>query len=822
MRKTITLFLFATLLVAGLFDVTGQTIQNNVFWKDTSGNPIYSQGGGVLKVGNTYYWYGAKYNGAITYYNNPYSGKNGDTGFISITCYSSTDLVNWKNEGDVLSAADIPGGISWLGRVGIAFNQNTRQYVLISQLNSGILFATNSSPTGRFTFRHTQETITSVVNDMSGDQSVFTDTDGQAYLIYCNRQGRSYQYVSRLRPSDYLYVEQPTNIYRASGGREGNVMFKQNGTYYFITSDLHGWNTSRTYVVTATNIMGPYSSEFVMQGTQNDYSHVTQSGLAVQVNGTSGSFVIFGGDRWANFAGNGVGYNQWVPITFNGTTPIFHSLSQWNINASAGTWSVGSGNNYVLNPNFEADRIDVTTVTGWTNSIVSGTTPNGNRQGSHFPGRFCLEQYSTGAYEASMFQNISLPNGTYTLKTWVKSSGGQSAARVYVKNYGGTEKNYSINQTINNWTEVSITNISVTNGSIQVGVYSKANAGNWVNVDDFSLVSTGGSSCNPTSITPYLQVNGGTWQEANSVTVNSGDQIKFGPQPATGGTWSWSGCGTSGSSREQTVSPTSSCTATATYTNSCGTVSSQTFTINVSGGTGGSYIQLRNRATGLFLDGMGRTANGDACGQNANTSLANAQWTMVDAGAGYYQLQNRGTGLYLDGMGRTTNGSDCGQYANTSHQNSHWALQQYSGSYYRIQNRGTGLFLDGLGFTANGSVVGQWANSTSQNAQWQIVTVTSGAGARVAFDAVLYPEISEQSKAIRFYPNPVAEELYITLDENDGQTEARIVDMTGKVVLRRKLVGPNNKIEVHNLQQGIYFVEVATSFGLNRSRLIKR
>ncbi|HET6707363.1 hypothetical protein [Amycolatopsis sp.] len=43
------------------------TIQNDVFWKDTAGNPIYSQGGGVLKVGNTYYWYGAKYNGAVTY-----------------------------------------------------------------------------------------------------------------------------------------------------------------------------------------------------------------------------------------------------------------------------------------------------------------------------------------------------------------------------------------------------------------------------------------------------------------------------------------------------------------------------------------------------------------------------------------------------------------------------------------------------------------------------------------------------------------------------------------------------------------------------------
>ncbi len=51
------------------------TVQNDVFWKDTAGNPIYSQGGGMIKVGGTYYWYGAKYNGAVSYYNNLPAGK---------------------------------------------------------------------------------------------------------------------------------------------------------------------------------------------------------------------------------------------------------------------------------------------------------------------------------------------------------------------------------------------------------------------------------------------------------------------------------------------------------------------------------------------------------------------------------------------------------------------------------------------------------------------------------------------------------------------------------------------------------------------------
>ena len=42
-------------------------IVNDVFWKDTNGNNIYSQGGGIFKFGDTYYWYGVHYKGAETY-----------------------------------------------------------------------------------------------------------------------------------------------------------------------------------------------------------------------------------------------------------------------------------------------------------------------------------------------------------------------------------------------------------------------------------------------------------------------------------------------------------------------------------------------------------------------------------------------------------------------------------------------------------------------------------------------------------------------------------------------------------------------------------
>src|SRR5689334_25019008 len=81
--------------------------------------------------------------------------------------------------------------------------------------------------------------------------------------------------------------------------------------------------------------------------------------------------------------------------------------------------------------------------------------------------------------------------------------------------------------------------------------------------------------CDATPITAYSMVGSGARTQTASVTATAGTQVTLSPEPLTGGGWSWSGCGTSGTAREQTFSPTASCTATVVYTNSCGTTSNQ-------------------------------------------------------------------------------------------------------------------------------------------------------------------------------------------------------------------------------------------------------
>jgi hypothetical protein len=93
-------------------------------------------------------------------------------------------------------------------------------------------------------------------------------------------------------------------------------------------------------------------------------------------------------------------------------------------------------------------------------------------------------------------------------------------------------------------------------------------------------------ACTATPIIPFLKINGGGWVYRTVVTIKSGDKISFGPQPVNGGTWSWTGLGTSGNSRELTVTPTSSGIITATYTNDCNLKSIQKFNITIVQSTG--------------------------------------------------------------------------------------------------------------------------------------------------------------------------------------------------------------------------------------------
>lgn len=93
----------------------------------------------------------------------------------------------------------------------------------------------------------------------------------------------------------------------------------------------------------------------------------------------------------------------------------------------------------------------------------------------------------TSPYHVSTKQNLQfLPNGTYTLTAWVKSSGGQTRAEMRVLNFGGTEIAKAI-PAGNSWIQLTIPNIQVTQNKATIAFTSEANANQWIRVDGVKL-----------------------------------------------------------------------------------------------------------------------------------------------------------------------------------------------------------------------------------------------------------------------------------------------------------------------------------------------
>jgi len=152
------------------------------------------------------------------------------------------------------------------------------------------------------------------------------------------------------------------------------------------------------------------------------------------------------------------------------------------------TPSATPGANLVTNPGFEADNAATQTPSGWSESgsnvAASFTETNGGNHSGSFHG---AHWSNTGDYTAYTYQTkTGLANGLYTLKAWVKSSGGHRACYLEAKDFGGTARTAGL-PTTNTWTQITISDISVTNGQCTIGVWSNATGGLWCNFDDFEF-----------------------------------------------------------------------------------------------------------------------------------------------------------------------------------------------------------------------------------------------------------------------------------------------------------------------------------------------
>ena len=76
-------------------------------------------------------------------------------------------------------------------------------------------------------------------------------------------------------------------------------------------------------------------------------------------------------------------------------------------------------------------------------------------------------------------------------------------------------------------------------------------------------------------------------------------------------------------------------------------------------------------------------------------------------------------------------------------------------------------------------------------------------------------------KGLIFYPNPVGDFIYIN-HNTYIQGKLRIFDFVGKLCFESSCLVDENKFNLGDLEQGNYIIELETSEGLFRSKLIKK
>ncbi|MFD5518763.1 arabinogalactan endo-beta-1,4-galactanase [Streptomyces sp. NPDC127066] len=140
----------------------------------------------------------------------------------------------------------------------------------------------------------------------------------------------------------------------------------------------------------------------------------------------------------------------------------------------------------LTNAGFEADGTGAAVPSGWSES---GTTAASYVEAGGHGGSYRLSHYSASAYKAETYQTLTgLTNGNYKLTAWVRSGGGQNSAYLALKNCGGTEQRTDLPVSTGGWIHLVVP-VSVTSTQCTVSVYSDANAGNWINVDDLTFTS---------------------------------------------------------------------------------------------------------------------------------------------------------------------------------------------------------------------------------------------------------------------------------------------------------------------------------------------
>ncbi|MEU6796515.1 RICIN domain-containing protein [Nonomuraea wenchangensis] len=305
------------------------TVPVGVPFADTSGGALHAHGGGVIKVGSYYYWFG--------------ENRNADGTFRYVSAYRSADLRSWEFRNHVLtqsSAAELQ--VANIERPKVMYNAATGRFVMWMHKENGSDYgearaavAVSDTVDGNYTYLRSFRPL----GHMSRDITTFTDTDGAGYMISAADENYDL-HVYRLT-ADFTDVASLVRVWDGDH-REAPALFKRGGVYFMLTSGATGWQPNQARYATA--ITGSWSA---WQDVGDATTFGSQPAYVLPVQGTSGTSYLYLGDRWAGAWGGPVNDSRyvWLPVQFPSATSMSLSYArELTIDAAAGTiTAVGSG-----------------------------------------------------------------------------------------------------------------------------------------------------------------------------------------------------------------------------------------------------------------------------------------------------------------------------------------------------------------------------------------------------------------------------------------------------------------------------------------------
>lgn len=375
-------------------------------------------------------------------------------------------------------------------------------------------------------------------------------------------------------------------------------------------------------------------------------------------------------------------------------------------------------------------------------------------------------------YKVYTYQTIAgLPNGTYTAKAWVKSGGGQSQCYFEAKNFGGTALTTNIPRSIA-WTQITISNINVTNGQCVIGFYSNASKNNWCEFDDVELRLNSAPSTNYVANSNFESSNVysqsiPSWSSSDTTAADfiqsesysnneecvplsnisvSNNILSFtankksistllipvtiaSTAPIANGNYRITA---KHSNKEMSVSGASLTDgAIIEQWDSVATATNEIFNIQLTP-TGYKLLPSYN-AKVVTIDGYSQS-NGGVVNQWTDYEQLNQRFSIIDIGGGYYKIVARHSGKCLAVTGNgMNNGDDIVQWDWLNYDNFKWRFTPVSLSSpiangtYTIKAKHSGKVMSVAGWsTNNGGIIEQWSNLCQDNEKFSVQFTSSG------------------------------------------------------------------------------------------------